>query len=479
MADFVGLTGRQVKDKSLSLEDINGLGSAATKDVGSTTGTVAAGDHAHTGTYEPANSNIQAHIGSTSNPHSVTAAQAGAIPTGEKGANSGVATLDGSGKIPAAQLPNSVMDYKGTYNADTNSPALEDGTGNAGDVYAVTVGGTNDYGSGDIELAVGDWVIYNGSVWEKSSHSGTSVVYSISDPAMNGTADDGVANTVSRGDHVHPTDTSRAASTHNHSGTYEPTITTLAVSKGGTGATTATANYVFAAPNGSAGAPTFRAIVAADIPTLNQNTSGSSGSCTGTAANASNIAITTDATNATRYVTFVTATSGNLPSYVDEGLAYNPGTNTLTTTISGSSTSCTGNAANITGIAAVSHGGTGVDASSTTAKYFFAAPNGSAGAPSFRAIVASDIPTLNQNTTGSSGSCTGNAAYASAVTLTADNSTNATNYPLFTNAATGNLSPRTDTGFTYNPSTGRLAVAVMNIGTSAPATPVNGDIWMV
>jgi hypothetical protein len=58
-----------------------------------------------------------------------------------------------------------------------------------------------------------------------------------------------------------------------------------------------------------------------------------------------------------------------------------------------------------------------------------------------------------------SGSINGNAAtatYASAVTLTADNSTNATNYPLFVNAATGNLSPRTDTGFTYNPSTGEL-----------------------
>jgi hypothetical protein len=39
-----------------------------------------------------------------------------------------------------------------------------------------------------------------------------------------------------------------------------------------------TANYIFAAPNGSPGTPTFRAIVAADIPTLNQNTTGSAGS---------------------------------------------------------------------------------------------------------------------------------------------------------------------------------------------------------
>jgi len=39
-----------------------------------------------------------------------------------------------------------------------------------------------------------------------------------------------------------------------------------------------TANYVLAAPNGTAGVPTFRAVVAADIPTLNQNTTGSAGS---------------------------------------------------------------------------------------------------------------------------------------------------------------------------------------------------------
>jgi hypothetical protein len=41
-----------------------------------------------------------------------------------------------------------------------------------------------------------------------------------------------------------------------------------------------TANYVLAAPNGVAGVPTFRAIVAADIPTLNQNTTGSAATLT-------------------------------------------------------------------------------------------------------------------------------------------------------------------------------------------------------
>lgn len=46
-----------------------------------------------------------------------------------------------------------------------------------------------------------------------------------------------------------------------------------------------TANYVLAAPNGAAGIPTFRAIVAADIPTLNQNTTGSAASVSGTTSN--------------------------------------------------------------------------------------------------------------------------------------------------------------------------------------------------
>jgi hypothetical protein len=44
---------------------------------------------------------------------------------------------------------------------------------------------------------------------------------------------------------------------------------------------------------------------------------------------------------------------------------------------------------------------------SQTAKYFLAAPNASDGVPSFRAIVASDIPALNQDTTGDADSLLG------------------------------------------------------------------------
>jgi hypothetical protein len=44
--------------------------------------------------------------------------------------------------------------------------------------------------------------------------------------------------------------------------------------------------------------------------------------------------------------------------------------------------------------------------SAQTANTFLAAPNGASGTPTFRAIVAADIPTLNQNTTGTAASAT-------------------------------------------------------------------------
>ena len=49
------------------------------------------------------------HNESRSNPHGVTAQQAGAIPTAEKGTPNGVASLGEDGKVPAGQLPE--MDY--------------------------------------------------------------------------------------------------------------------------------------------------------------------------------------------------------------------------------------------------------------------------------------------------------------------------------------------------------------------------------
>ncbi|HET6992924.1 MAG TPA: hypothetical protein VFJ43_16450, partial [Bacteroidia bacterium] len=61
--------------------------------------------------------------------------------------------------------------YSGTWNALANNPTLADGTGVKGYYYVVTAGATRDLGSGPIDFEITDWVIYNGSIWQKVDNS--------------------------------------------------------------------------------------------------------------------------------------------------------------------------------------------------------------------------------------------------------------------------------------------------------------------
>jgi len=116
-----------------------------------------------------------------------------------------------------------------------------------------------------------------------------------------------------------------------------------------------TANYFFAAPDGLAGTPTFRAIVAADVPTLNQNTTGTAANVTGIVAVANGGS--GQATAQLAMNTFAGAvTSG---SYLRGN-----GTNVVMDTIQVADVptlnqNTTGTASNVTGIVAVANGGTG------------------------------------------------------------------------------------------------------------------------
>jgi len=80
----------------------------------------------------------------------------------------GVPKLDVNGKILVSQLPNSVMEYQGTWNAATNTPTLVNGVGNQGDVYLCNVAGTTNFGAGPITFAVGDSAIYSGTIWQRA-----------------------------------------------------------------------------------------------------------------------------------------------------------------------------------------------------------------------------------------------------------------------------------------------------------------------
>ena len=64
-------------------------------------------------------------------------------------------------------------------------------------------------------------------------------------------------------------------------------------------------------------------------------------------------------------------------------------------------------------------------------------------------LVSGDIPNNAANTTGT-------AALATAVTVTANNSANETIFPVFVDGASGTQGLETDSGFTYNPSSGVL-----------------------
>lgn len=58
------------------------------------------------------------------------------------------------------------VSYKGTWNASANSPTLTSSVGNQGDYYVVNVAGTTNL-NGITDWQIGDWAIFNGSVWQK------------------------------------------------------------------------------------------------------------------------------------------------------------------------------------------------------------------------------------------------------------------------------------------------------------------------
>jgi hypothetical protein len=58
------------------------------------------------------------------------------------------------------------LNYKGTWNASTNTPTLASGVGTKGDYYVVSVAGSTNL-DGNTLWGVGDWVVFNGSVWQR------------------------------------------------------------------------------------------------------------------------------------------------------------------------------------------------------------------------------------------------------------------------------------------------------------------------
>jgi hypothetical protein len=335
----------------------------------------------------------------------------------------------------------------GSYTGVTGVGTLTAGTWNANTIAAIYGGtGLTSFAAGDLiyanssttlaslaDVAVGNALISGGvggdPSWGKiglATHvSGT---LPVANGGTNGTA------TPTAGAVTYGTGSAYAFSAAGTAGqallsgaTGAPTWGTLGLAAGGSGQTTAQA-----AMNAFAGAVTsgsylrgngtnvvMSTIQVADVPTLNQNTTGSAATLT----TGRTIAITGDLTytspsfngsaNVTAAGTLATV-NANVGSFTNASFTVNAkglitaassGTAPVTSVTGTSPVVSSGGATPAISLAS-GYGDTQNPYASKTANFFLAAPNGTAGVPTFRAIVAADVPTLNQNTTGSAATLT-------------------------------------------------------------------------
>ena len=118
----------------------------------------------------------------------------------------------------------------------------------------------------------------------------------------------------------------------------------------------------------------------------------------------------------------------------------------------------------------------GVGPKTSTTKLDFNPSTGNLSSTTFTGAVVGDV---TGNVSGSSGSCTGNAATATLATnatnatnattatnatnvTVADESTDTTCFPLFATSATGNQAPKSSTNLTFDASAGRLSATFLN-----------------
>ena len=486
------------------------------------------------GTMSTQNANNVAITGGTMSGVAVS----GYIPTTEKGAALGVATLDAGGKVPSSQIPmQGDLNYQGTWNASTNTPTLTSSVGTKGYYYVVDVAGTTNL-NGITDWQIGDWAIYNGTIWQKVDN--TDAVTSV-----NGQVGTVVLTTtnINEGTNLYYTDARARSSVSGGTGiSYNSTtgvITNSSPSLGGdvVGPASATDNAIarFDATTGKllqnslviigdTGSVTgVNALTAESLVVNNNATLGSSNTDTldvnarittdlepnannakdigtsgrnwrdgffGRTLNTVNLALTGtasfDGSQGTSGQVLTSAGTGNTPTWTtpttgtvtsvaasggtgisisgspitssgtititntapDQTVAISSGTGISVSgtypnfTVTNTSPSSGGTVTSVTGTAPVSvatgtttpvislasgYGDTQNPYASKTANFVLAAPNGTAGVPTFRAIVAADIPTLNQNTTGTASNVTGTVAIANGGTgqTTANSALNA------------------------------------------------------
>jgi len=91
------------------------------------------------------------------------------------GSNGQVLKADGAGLVTwENDTGTGAVNYKGSWNANTNTPTLTSGAGAQGDYYVVSVLGTTTL-DGISDWEVTDWAVFNGTIWEKIDNTDTVV----------------------------------------------------------------------------------------------------------------------------------------------------------------------------------------------------------------------------------------------------------------------------------------------------------------
>ena len=381
------------------------------------------------------------------------------------------------------------LSYQGTWNAATNSPALTSSVGTNGYYYVVDTAGSTNL-DGITSWNIGDWLIFNGSTWQKIDQSETLQFVTSADSSVT------VTTTGATADLAVYSSPRLIAQVRNETGATLTKGTVVYIN--GAAGNKATVTKAIATGD-STSAQTFGlvfadilhnnngyAILAGDIAGLDTSafTAGQQLYLSSTTAGAYT-STKQYAPNHLVYVGVVTRShvnQGSIEVRIQNGyemdelhnvsaqspsngqvLIYNESTSlwekhTLTdgtgititegagsititnsapdqtvsltgagtTSISGtypnftvtSNDQYTGTVTSVTGTSPVASSGGATPAislssgygdtlnpyASKTANYVLASPNGSSGVPTFRALVAADVPTLNQNTTGTAAS---------------------------------------------------------------------------
>jgi hypothetical protein len=409
----------------------------------------------------------------------------GTASTKDAGAANGVATLDAGGKVPVSELPAAVLgalSYQGTWDASTNTPTLTSSVGTKGYYYVVSVAGNTNL-NGITDWLVGDWAVYNGTVWQKvdntetvTSVNGQTGAVVLTQADISGTVPTTRTITAGTGltgggdlsaDRTFAIDSTVATLTGTQTLTNKtltsPKINEILDANGNEVLgllSTASATDYLAIKNGiGVGVPLHISSEGSSaniglhiqpkgtgLVTISDGTDFNKGirfRSSGSAASA--ITLLDAVSSAGHVITLPDATTtlvgrGTTDTLTNKSISgstntlSNIGNSSLTNsaiTINGTSVSLggsisVGSVTSVTGTApvvssggatpaislAAAYGDTQNPYASKTANNFLAAPNGSAGAPTFRAIVAADIPTLNQNTTGTAANVTGIVAFA-------------------------------------------------------------------